>query len=236
MSPRRPLIVAHRGLHSTFPENSLEAMCAAWATGVRWAECDVHESATGRLFLVHDETLDRTTDAAGPVADRIDAELDVCRLRDGSGRVTPYALPRLADVLRAVPPDGRLLIEVKSVRDHARLARDVAGRPVRVQSFDVRDLRRLAEHDPDVPLAYLVETPADLEAALTLPYPSVHLDHALLDHAMHRRLTAAGKAVGVWTVNREADMRRVVHLGVAVLITDEPVLAKRVLDELCGPG
>ncbi len=211
-------------------------MRAAWDAGFEWAECDVHESATGPLFVLHDDTLQRTTDAAGLVAERIDAELDGLHLRDAAGVVTPYVLPRLSDVLRAMPPRGRLMIEVKAVRDHTELIRDIGTRNVWVQSFDAGDLARTAELSSGVPLAYLVETPAELEAAFELPYASVHLDHVMLDDALHRRLTAAGKAIGVWTVNVEAELRRVLHLGVELIITDEPALARRVVDELCGPA
>ena len=236
MPPPRPLTVAHRGLHTAYPENSLEAIRAAWSGGVSWAECDVQESATGPLFVLHDETLDRTTEWAGPIADRIDAELDQCRLRDAAGRVTPHTVPRLADVLRAMPPAGRLLIELKAVRDHAELVRDIAGRDVWVQSFDAGDLLLTRAQDPTIPLAYLVETEAELEASLAMRYAAVHLEHRLLDDTMHRRLVAAGKSIGVWTVNDEADLRRVVRLGVTMIITDEPALTMRVVDELCGPG
>ncbi len=236
MLPRRPVIIAHRGLHRDYPENSLEAMRAAWAGRVQWAECDVHESATGPLFVLHDDTLDRTTEYTGPVGGRIDAELDRCRLRDGHGGLTPYTLPRLGDVLGAMPPDGGLLIELKSVHDYAELVRDIAGRNIRVQSFDAEDLRRTAERDGQLPLSLLVGTPAELAAAVEMPYRSIHLDHALLDAAAHRQLARAGKSIGVWTINAEADLRRVVALGVEALITDEPALAEQVVEDLCGPG
>ena len=232
--PPRPVIVAHRGLHAEYPENSREAMRAAWAAGVAWAECDVHECATGPLFVLHDDTLDRTTDATGPLAARIDAELDGVRLRDAAGRVTAYGLPRLADLLADVPLTRHLLVEVKGVADYAALAREVGGRPVSMQSFDPDDLRRVAEHSPLLPSAFLVGTPAALAASVGLPYAAVHVDHRLLDATAHARLTAAGKSIGVWTVNAEADLRRVVGLGVAMLITDEPALARDVVDALCG--
>ncbi len=230
---RRPIIVAHRGLHATVPENSLAAFKAGWAAGVAWAECDVRESATGPLFVIHDPTLDRTTDGRGRVDGRLDAELDRCRLRDADRRVTRHPLPRLADVVRAMPPAGRLLVEVKAVADAAGLLRDCRGRDVWVQSFASDDLEAVHELDPLVPLAHLVETATDLEAALGMRYESVHLEHNLLDPAMAARLRRAGKSVGVWTVNAEADLRRVVGLGVDVVITDHPQLAMRVVDDLC---
>ena len=235
MRPRRPILVAHRGLHATVPENSLAAMQAAWAAGVPWAECDVHQSPLD-LVVLHDDTLDRTTEATGPVNDYREAALSDVRLRDGAGRLTEHTLPRLRDVIRAMPPTGRLLIELKAIQDFDQLVRDIDGRNVWVQSFDARQLLMASRADRHLPLAYLVETPAALAAAAEMRYPSVHLDHALLDEATARRLRRAGKSIGAWTVNAEGDLRRVVGLGVDVLITDEPSLARCVVDELCGPG
>jgi glycerophosphoryl diester phosphodiesterase len=236
MPPPRPVIVAHRGLHAAYPENSREAMRAAWDAGVQWAECDVRESTAAGLIVLHDETLDRTTEATGPIDDWPDARPDLLRLRDSAGTITGHTLPRLRDLVHAMPTHGRLLLEIKAINDYAALIRDIGGRPVCVQSFDARSLLMTSRQDRSIPLAYLVETREDLEAAMKMQYPSVHLEQALLDERTHRRLRAAGKSIGVWTVNAEADVRRVVRLGVDMLITDEPALARGVIDELCGPA
>jgi glycerophosphoryl diester phosphodiesterase len=105
-----------------------------------------------------------------------------------------------------------------------------------VQSFDADDLRRTHRADPRLPLAFLAETRQQLALALELPYAAVHLEHVMLDEAVCRQLRALGKSIGVWTVNAEADVRRTVKLGVEVVITDEPAMVRRVVDELCGPG
>ena len=60
-----PIIVAHRGIHGHLPENSLEALLEAWNRGVNWCECDVRGSSDHVPFLLHDGTLDRTTDGVG---------------------------------------------------------------------------------------------------------------------------------------------------------------------------
>jgi glycerophosphoryl diester phosphodiesterase len=59
-----PIVVAHRGLHDEHPENSLRAFLAAWEAGVEWCECDVRGSREHEPFVIHDETLERTTDAS----------------------------------------------------------------------------------------------------------------------------------------------------------------------------
>src|SRR5688572_8407861 len=99
-----PTIVAHRGIHHAHPENSLAAFDEAIKAGF-WVECDVHASRDGEPVIIHDETLDRTTEWRGRV-DAFDvADLQHVRLRDSH-----QTLPKLADALRS---GGRWLVEVK---------------------------------------------------------------------------------------------------------------------------
>src|SRR2546425_9621791 len=65
---KRPIIVAHRGLHDKHVENSLAAFKAAWEAGIEWCECDVHFSSDGVAVVIHDDTVDRTTSGTGFVA------------------------------------------------------------------------------------------------------------------------------------------------------------------------
>ena len=76
-----PIIVAHRGLHHDYPENSLGAFRAAWGAGIEWCECDVQESADGELVVIHDPTLERTTEGSGRVSDLPVSALKGLRLR-----------------------------------------------------------------------------------------------------------------------------------------------------------
>ena len=66
---RRPLVIAHRGARDVAPENTLAAFAAAAAAGADGIELDVTRCASGEIVVIHDDTLDRTTDGSGPVAD-----------------------------------------------------------------------------------------------------------------------------------------------------------------------
>src|SRR4051794_29266101 len=109
----KPIIVAHRGFHSEHPENSHAAFRAAWAGGVDWCECDVRLSADGHAFVLHDDTLDRTTTAAGPVATRGWRDLADVRLLAGDGRPPTERLPALQAIADFMPARCGLLVELK---------------------------------------------------------------------------------------------------------------------------
>ncbi|WP_404403773.1 glycerophosphodiester phosphodiesterase family protein [Pelagibacterium halotolerans] len=116
-----PLIVAHRGEWAESPENSLAAFADARAAGAHIVEFDTQTVADGTLVVIHDETVDRTTDGSGAVADLALAEIRALRLRAGGGGdeapLTPLWVPTLAEALEAVR--GRVLVNIdtKYMRD-----------------------------------------------------------------------------------------------------------------------
>jgi len=119
-SPEKPpLISAHRGGPmpgrggSGFPENCLETFENALSYAPCLIECDVRKSADGQLFLMHDETLNRTTTGSGPVAAATAAELQRLFLTDAQGRVTPYRIPTLAEALEWARGKAILTLDVK---------------------------------------------------------------------------------------------------------------------------
>jgi glycerophosphoryl diester phosphodiesterase len=146
---RAPLGLAHRG-GAEHPENSLAAFEAAVAMGHRVLETDVHATADGVLVALHDPTLDRTTDGAGPLAARTWEQVSGLRLRDASGAVTDHAPVRLAELLDAwgdVRPRVRLNVDVKELGAVAPLVELLAARPAdagRVCVASFSDARRRA--------------------------------------------------------------------------------------------
>ena len=104
---------------SRWPENSLEGYVAAAATSIDGLEIDVSRSADGTWWLMHDPTVDRTTDGTGPVSKLSDAELRALTIDGGNGfrEGTHHGLrvPTLDDVLDALPHDKQVMIDVKPV-------------------------------------------------------------------------------------------------------------------------
>lgn len=113
----RVLIVGHRGARNLWPENSLDGFRRTKALGIDAVEFDVHVARDGELVVIHDPTLERTTEGAGAVADRTAAELAAIRLRDGNGE----GVPDLASVLDIFAGSRMEL--------HIELKTDAFGRP-----------------------------------------------------------------------------------------------------------
>jgi glycerophosphoryl diester phosphodiesterase len=234
---RAPVIVAHRGLHDGYPENSLSAFRAAWTSGIEWCECDIHLTADGIPVILHDETLDRTTTGKGAVRDATLDELDrLVRLRDSDGDLTKARVATLAQVLRAMSFCSRLLVEVKA--GGAKPAERVVdviktegaeGRCV-VQSFMEEHLRVVSGIEPPLPVAWLVDRPEQLADAYRATWPRINARFDLLDELTIRPLRNGSKSVGAWTVNKVRDIQRMLRLGIDTMITDEPRIVQQVAD------
>lgn len=104
-------IIGHRGARNLWPENSLDGFRRTRALGIEGVEFDVHPARDGTLVVIHDPTLERTTEGQGPVADRSAAELAATPLRDGGGA----GVPTLDEVLDVFAGSGiELHIEIKT--------------------------------------------------------------------------------------------------------------------------
>jgi len=225
---------AHRGASGQAPENTHAAFAAALDLGVDAIELDCQLSADGELIVIHDETLDRTTDGLGPVAARTWAELAV--LDAGAWRGPQFRgerIPRLADVLEQVHGRALLNVEIKSARDvgaiEAKLAALTTARAavewILFSSFHEAAVRNLRAAAPAAAIGVLWDRrPAsaalDLAAALDARciIPARRLVDARLVDAAHAR----DLGVWVWTVNEVPEMRRLLALGVDALFSDYP--------------
>ena len=119
-----PRYVAHRGGAAQWPENSLTAFRNAIALGAKILELDVHLTADGEVAVIHDPTLERTSDGRGPIAGCTVADLRRARLRGRDGVLTGDCVPTLADVLAlAAPAEVALLVEIKTPGPAARYER-----------------------------------------------------------------------------------------------------------------
>lgn len=119
-----PRIAAHRGGAALWPENGLAAFAGALALGVDLLELDVHPSADGEVVVIHDSTLERTTEGTGAVRAQTAAALRRLRLRGPGGTLTEERVPLLADVIALAAPAGAaLLVEIKGPEWSVRYGR-----------------------------------------------------------------------------------------------------------------
>lgn len=234
----RPVVIAHRGNSAVAPQNTLAAFEAAWRAGAASIEIDIQPTADGQVVVIHDETVDATTDGQGVVTQM---SLDALRALDaGSWFAAAYAgqrVPTFAEVLELLVrrPGLDLLLELKGpwTVDQVRPVTDAiraAGLADRVigQSFWPESVRALAEADPGLRrglLVFEVEDPAGLVAqcadlGVVTCNPSGPL--LLADPGLVARLHDAGLQVMVWTLNEPEHWAAAAALGVDAVITDRP--------------
>jgi glycerophosphoryl diester phosphodiesterase len=235
-----PLWIAHRGAGKLAPENTLAAFRMGAGFGFRAFECDVKLSRDGQAFLLHDDTLDRTTSGHGSPASADWA--DLARLDAGSWHSPPFAaepLPRLAQIATFCQANGCALnIEIKpcpgdEARTGAAVAREAArlwagALPPLLSSFKPEALAAARDAEPALPRALLLDELWEgwPEAAQALGVVAVITNWRLMDRALIQRLHAQGRRALVYTVNDEAVAARLIADGIDGLITDRVDLFK----------
>ncbi|HEY8245361.1 MAG TPA: glycerophosphodiester phosphodiesterase [Casimicrobiaceae bacterium] len=230
-----PKRCAHRGAGKLAPENTLASLRLGRSHGYRMAEIDVKLSADGVAFLLHDATLDRTTDGTGR-ADAL-AWRELARLDAGSWHSPAYAgepLPTLAAVARYCRANGVALnIEIKPTPGRERetgaaIAMDAAALwkgadvPPLLSSFSATALEAALEAAPALPRAWLTETlPPDWqERCKALGCIALDAKHTLLRADTVATAHSAGLRVAAWTVNDPVQVAELASWGVDTIITD----------------
>ncbi len=230
-----PLWIAHRGAGKLAPENTLAAFRLGAMHGYRAFECDVKLSADGVPFLLHDATLERTTDGQGVAGERSWAELS--RLDAGGWHGAHYAgepPPTLQAVARYLQANGFVLdLEIKptpgtEARTGAVVAAEVLrlwqgqAAPPLLSSFQPQALRAAREAAPQLPRALLLDRLPDdpVGAAQSLQCVALITDHPLMDAALVGRLHAAGLRALVYTVNDAGRAGALIDWGIDGIVTD----------------
>ncbi|MFJ4696167.1 glycerophosphodiester phosphodiesterase [Streptomyces sp. NPDC088766] len=254
----RPAVIAHRGASAQAPENTLAAVDAAAGLGVRWVENDVQRTKDGELVVIHDDSLERTTDAEevfpgrSPWKVRDFTAAEVARLDAGSWFGPAYAgarVPTLREYVRRVEHHGqKLLLELKNpalypgleqdtlkvLADEGWLDREHLGRLV-VQSFDAGSLRAVHDLAPSVTTGLLGRPPVrDLPGCAAFTdlvnpsYVSLSAEYVSAVHAVEGP-HGSPLRIFVWTVDDAAAARTVAGYGVDGIITDKPDVVARAL-------
>ena len=247
---RRPHLFGHRGASAEAPENTLPAFARALEHGVAYLELDCHATRDGEIVVLHDAELERTTNGAGPVSQLSFAELE--RL-DAGFRFTPdghsfpfrgagLRVPRFEDVLKAFPTAG-LNLEVKQAgpavaeRVVKLVQRANAASRVLLAAAEEPTLAAIVALDPGtaigssiVDIAEFVKAAAEGRLASfeprghALQIPPDAFGRPLVTRELVEAAHALGLFVHVWTINDEAEMRRLAALGVDGVMSDDPRL------------
>jgi len=253
-----PLLIAHRGGSKLAPENTL----AAYRRALDWwradlLEIDVQPSRDGDAIVIHDPTVDRTTDGTGEVSS---FTADEIRRLDAGFRFTPdggetfpcrgtgVRLSTLREVLEALP-HARVNVEIKDARAQQAVRDTVhelhAVHRVLIAAGDRKNRSRFRDYPgPQSAGAQDMYAFYGLHlahaAALWSPtvdafqMPEAHNGRQVLTPRMLAELHARNVAVHVWTIDEVADMRRLLEWGVDGIVTDRPDRLARLLHEVRG--
>lgn len=253
LSLQTPAVIAHRGGSALRPENTMLAFAHAAALGAGAVECDVHFSRDREVVVIHDATLERTTDATGPVAARTADELarvDAgCRFGPAAG--LPYrgagaAIPRLTDLLLGLPAMP-VIVEIKG-EDPALASRVIAlvrecgsaGRVI-IGGFSRVVLDTVRREAPELATSASAD---EVRSAARRAYfrlgpkatgfrvfqvPLRLRGKRVLTPAFVRLARRGGYPVQVWVVDDAAEMRMLLDWGATGLISDRPDVALAVV-------
>jgi glycerophosphoryl diester phosphodiesterase len=264
LSPAGVSVIAHRGGSALRPENTTAAFDHAASLSVTACECDVHLSRDGEVVVIHDATLDRTTDARGPVGQwaaadlgRVDAAYRFGAEAGFPFRGRGFGVPRLADVL-ARHPGLAWVIEIKGdrpevvsrvvgvIREAGAEGRVIVGgfsQPVidavRRQAPELATSASREEARSAVRRAWFRLAPRHVRYQV-FQVPFRLQGRQKFDRTFVRVARRAGVPVQAWTIDDAADMRRLIDWGVAAIISDRPDVAGDVVKSLAftppGPG
>ncbi|MFD2044526.1 glycerophosphodiester phosphodiesterase [Ornithinibacillus salinisoli] len=239
-------IIAHRGSAGTHPENTMAAFREAEHVGADGIELDVHLTKDGKLAVIHDETVNRTTNGKGHVKDFTMSELH--RLDAGSSFSTefPYEkIPELTEVLTWLEQTGLTVnIELKNVfyLDYPGIEEkvleelerfDLKSRAI-ISSFNHLGLYRMRKLDPMIDIAILFSEKLyePWKYAESLGATSLHPHvYSMTDEMIHTS-EQQNYPVRPFTINDEMHMERLIHAGCSAIITDYPERAIAVKERL----
>lgn len=239
-------VIGHRGNRACAPENTIPSLLEAVALGADAVEFDVQVTRDGALVLMHDLTLDRTTDATGPLAARSLADLrgvDAGARFTGGGLDFPWrgrgvAVPTFDEVVEALPRSLPMIIELKTPTATAALKHAIDRHALRdriiVAGFDPASTTPLRGSDvalgastPDVAgllLPSLLRRPIVAPWFRALCIPPSHRGIPVPVAAVARATRAHGVVTHVWTINEPARAQRLWRAGVQGIISDDPAL------------
>jgi glycerophosphoryl diester phosphodiesterase len=240
-----PLVVAHRGNSSAAPENTLSAFRSALKLGVDGVELDYHHSADGVPVIIHDDTLDRTTNAVG-LWKRNKVKVADCRVAQlqeldwgqwfGDGQFAGEPLPTLEAAIDLIGGAGKLCVIERKAGDAATLlallSRKKQIKNSIVMAFDWAFLAECHAIDAGLRLVALGEGPLkgeQLDKIAQIPAGYVGWNQKSLDAPAIARVHDRGMRAWTWTVDDSARMREMTAAGINAIATNDPARLLQVL-------
>lgn len=225
------LIIAHRGASGPglAPENTLSAFRLAMDIGSDLIELDVHRSKDQKIVVIHDDSLDRTTDRKGAIRDLNFREIMEADAGDGQ------RVPLLAEALELVHGHAMVLLEIKPndiTGDVIQVIRDCGATDrVVIQSFHPEVVVESFALAPGIPRGLLIGSGGDFaERTSSVGAGLVVPSFSLLNENTVRDVRIRGLGLWTYTIDESDQMREAVNLGVGGIITNQPDRLKSVLE------
>ncbi len=238
------VVIAHRGNSSEAPENTLAAINEAFALGASMVEVDVHLSADGQPVVIHDDTVDRTTNGKGLVAQMTIDQLK--SLDAGSWKNPKYAnerIPTLAEALKAAQGKGRLLLDVKVENLGRAIDRVLRDQKLSASSVVVGSWTdsQASEFTRFLPEAQILMTRnagvPNWKADFFKKQIALGISGFELGANWSKRFIAAAHlhnlSVYAYTINDETAMRKLIEMGIDGIETDVPAVLVRLINDIC---
>ncbi|GAB4011947.1 MAG: glycerophosphodiester phosphodiesterase [Bdellovibrio sp.] len=215
--------MGHRGAKDEYPENTLKGINFALEQGCPAVEIDIHLSKDGELVVIHDDTIDRTTNGKGKVLDYTLAELK--RFDAGQGET----IPTLKEVLQTIQSHhSELVIEIKAAHTEEKLIKLLEEMKmidkVSVISFNHRIVKKVKELKPQIKTAVLIyglpeDAPSMIKAAKA---DGASVCVATIDKKLVEDCHAQGFYVAAWNINVPEQLPYFIDMGIDFLGTDRP--------------
>jgi glycerophosphoryl diester phosphodiesterase len=231
--------VAHRGASAYAPENTIAAFDKAVEMKADYIEIDVQRSKDGKLVLIHDTTVDRTTDGSGKVGNLTFKELR--NLDAGSWKGEQFAgaqIPTFDEILDRYHGKIGILIELKAPELYPGIEENVAkelkernldkpqNEKIIVQSFNHKSMKKMNELLPKVPIGVLTSSSADTTEQALQEF-STYADYfnpsyGIVTEDLVNQVHSLGMKIGSWTVRSQKAADFLLGVGVDAIITDYP--------------
>ena len=239
----RPIVIAHRGDSAHAPENTISAFKLAMQKGAQAIEFDVKLSKDRQVIVIHDQTVDRTTDGHGDVRQLPLEELQKLEAGIRFGEKFPHErIPNLEEVFASIGTGIHMNIELTNyATPHDGLVEEVAKLVKKYQmqeqilfsSFFPNNLKKAMQLLPDVPCGLLAWTGLAGFPARNWGWKqglfALHPFRDDVDVKLVNRIHKAGRRLHVWTVNEKSEMEKLFEFGVDGIFTDDPGMLNQVL-------
>ena len=224
-----PMMISHRGVTKTFPENTVEAYINSVDVGYRSIELDVISSLDGVIYCSHNHELERETNTNGYIHKTKSNELDKIKTGAYSHPKNQKKLPKLDDVIKKLPKNIRLNIEVKFSNPfdfstisllRKKFRQKQIKQPSLISSFNPFIVFYARWFIPNVKVGYLVES-LNMIKWLHFSHPDcLHPRADLLSKKLINSCNKKNISINVWTVNSDTAIIHCKKLGVSGIITD----------------